>query len=462
MSWIGKRKREYREEQAAANAIVSANSTVFRQEASARVWDDKTTSTNTPSTAIPSLITIDPKDKYSYIQQDLVAREDPIARYITTRIAENIFDEGFYFVKEGTDERHPLDTEFQLEFKRMNGKNTFIKTFATMFKHGHVWLDVIPEDLPQDLRVDEYGNDVQPRIAKIDYYSPLYTEVLTWTATGIPLTLKVNYKMPDHTSASYDPIDTPDCIFLRNGDMGDRSYRGVSVLVGIWDALTYIRQVLFAMGWYAIKTGIGVFYVKIRGSVTKEKKAAAQAMLEGVSTKRGIIYSDLVIDELGFIQADGSSINFPDYVDALLAQVAIDSGIPKSILAGLDSGAGSSEVNADLRVGVINTYQKRYEYAIRELCHRMHLDFDDADIVWPTRYATSEEQESKIYMNNTQADAVAINSYMTINEVRALRGLPSVTGGEELIALRDPNAMSLDIASQDERDQTNNPEGNQV
>jgi len=462
--------REYREEQErlkvekeTAKMLVLANTPPqYRQETSQRIYDDKTLDANVPSTAIPDLILMDPQDKYEHASQLLVSREDPIAHFIIDTIAENVFDEGFSFTKKDSDEKHPRDAAFQDELIRMDAKNILTRWYAAVRRHGHAWLDVIPEELADDKRIDEFGMEIQPRIAKIDYYTPLNTEVTNWDTKGRPTDLRIQYTLPNGTNA-YEPVSIEDTIFFRNGEYGDRSYRGVSVLAAIWDALTYIRQVLFSMGWYSIKVGIGVFYVKIRGSVTADKKAAAEAMLEGVGSKRGIIYSDMTIDELGFIQADSGSMNFPDYVDTLLAQVAIATGIPKDILLGVAMSTGGSDAAMELRVGVINTIQKRMEYVLRELAMRMGFDFSDADLTWPTRYATSEADESKIYMSNTQADVTALD-YMTINEIREKRGLPPIEGGDELMSLKmmDRLEQGGQGQSMDEQEQTRNPGGTQV
>jgi hypothetical protein len=449
-------------EAATAKALTASNTPRgYRVETSYRVYDDKTMTTNAPSTAIPDLIMMDPQDKYNYALQEIVAREDPIAKFVTVNIPENVFDEGFIFVQKGTEDEHPLNAAFQVEFMRCDGKNVMTRWLIAVRKHGHAWLDIIPEELAEDMRIDEYGNELQPRIAKMDFYSPRHVEVVNWTKTGVPKELKIEITLPNGSHTYIEGLDASEMIFYRNGEFGDRSYRGVSELTGIWDALTYIRQVLFSMGWYAIKVGIGVFYVKIRGAVTPEKKAAAEAMLTGVSQKRGIIYSEMIIDELGFIQADSGSTAFPEYVDTLLSQISIATGVPKTILAGLAMSSGGSEAAMDLRVGVINTCQKRLEYVIREMALRFGFDFSDADILWPTRYATSEEQEAKIYMSNTQADVVSLD-YKTINEVRAMRGMEPIEGGDELMALKMANSLQQGGQSIDQQEQTRNDGGQQV
>ena len=463
MSWMwtrGKSKQtDYREEDAKSAAIeMIKGNPEYRQETAVRVSERGTVDANTPSTAIPTLIMLDPINKYEAASQAIVAREDPIAGYIIDRVAAVVYDDGFTLVKKGTDEIHEYNDPIQDELIRMNGKRKLTQWLAAEREFGWAWLDLIPaKNNAEDFREDDANNELQPKIAKIDVYTPLFTEVTEWDKKGQPKILRVNFKLPDGSS-KFEDIKAMDTILMRTRPFGDRTFKGLSVLVGIWDALTYIRQVLFSMGWYSIKTGIGVFYVKIRGAVTKEKVDAAKSVLTGLSTKRGIIYSDLVIDEFGFIQSQGGSINFPEYVDTLLSQVAIRTGIPKQILSGeADSSLGGAEVSSDIAVGLISTEQQGQEYYLREMFLRMGFERQDYDFKWPSRFATSKTEESKIEMNESQSDAVAVESILTINEARERRGYPPIDGGEELLSLRDDSKVDFNFQTAEEQDATNNP-----
>ena len=443
--------------------LVTRRDSDYREETQKRVWDDHTLDANTPSTAIPDLILLDPQDKYDAFTLAQVAREDPIARYVTATIANNVWDDWFYLAKRGSEEEIEQNTEIQRELERMNAKAYFMQCHTAERIFGNAWLDVIPADRGSDYREDMVDFETQPKIARLDVYTPLNTSVIAWSSSGQPETLRVVFKHPDGTE---DHVDIPaqDTIPIRIRPFGDRSYRGVSVLTPIWDALTYIRQVLFAMGWYSIKVGIGVFYVRVRGALTDNKRKAAQAVLQGISTKRGIIYSDLVIDEFGFIQASAGATSFPQYVDNLMTQVAIGTGIPKDILTGM---AGTNEASAaamDLRNSVINTEQQRQEIYIRELVRRMGYEDLDYDIIWHVRFERTEEQEAKVLMRTTQADAQALD-YMTINEVRKRRNLPPIEGGDELLSLKNDIQVGfspMNPPNPKNEDKNNNPQGVQV
>jgi len=467
MSWFWKRDTShdgetvYSEESAAlaAKQMLIGN-TGYRAETQVRVPEAGTIDANTPSTAVPDLILLDPKDKYSYEYQDIVAREDPVAHYTCDVIAENVYDDWFYLAERGTEEPHAMNDTIQKEFERMNAKHYLILCLKTERRHGHSWLDVIPTATGgEDYREDIADFEIQPKIAKLDVYSPLYTEVVEWDTKGQPTKLKVNITMPNGAVKDI-PIEAKDCILMRTRPRGDRTYRGDSILSYVWDDLTYSRQVMFAMGWYAIKVGIGVFYVKVRGALTSEKRSAAEAVLQGISTKRGIIYSDLVIDEFGFIQAGAGATDFPKYVDSLMTRVAIGTGIPKDILTGLSGTNEASQTALDLRNNVINTEQRKQEFYIREVIARMGYDID-YDIIWPVRYASSEEAEAKIYQSNTQADVQALE-FMSVNEIRAKRNLEPVDGGDEILGLRKDIQIGMQGQGIDQQNKTNNPGGDQV
>ena len=435
-----RKEREYREETAAQ-----------------RITSKGIVDANAPSTAIPDLIRTDPKNKYEYETQLLIANEDPIARFVCRNISDQVYDDGFYIAERNTKKEHPRNDELQRELERMNAKWHLTQALFTRKMHGHCWLDLIP---PETQAMDDSGNIIEPTIVKLEVITPLLTTVTTWHKNGMPNDMEVLVRMPDGTDKSLKR-NADDTIFMRTEPLGDGSYRGLSELVPIFDALTYIRQVLFSMGWHAIKTGIGVFYVKVKGALTTEKKAAAEAMLTGLSTKRGVIYSDMIIEEFGFVQSNASNTNFPDYIKTLLGQIAVETGIPVSILTGDNQGQiAGSEVNSDLKVAVINTNQQEEEHFLRELFERMGFVDMDYDIVWNARFATNEEQESKILANNTNADVSALN-YMSVNEVRARRNLTPVPGGEEILGLR--KNIEIGISSEEEaKEDPNNPTGEQV
>ena len=439
-----RKEREYREETAAQ-----------------RVTSQGIVDANAPSTAIPALIRKDPQNKYEAETQLLLVNEDPIARFVCQNIAEQVYDDWFIIVERGTKKEHPRNAELQAELERMNAKWHLTQALFWRKTNGHCWLDLIP---PAEESIDDSGNIISPKIVKLEVLTKLRTTVTTWFTNGMPDDLEVTVRMPDGTD-NILPRKAADTIFMRTEPLGDGSFEGLSELVPIFDALNYIRQVLFSMGWHAVKTGIGVFFVKVKGALTTEKKAAAEAMLTGLSTKRGVIYSDLIIDEFGFVQSNASNTNFPEYIKTLLGQIAVETGIPISILTGDNQGQiAGSEVNSDLKVAVLNTDQQDEERFLRELFERMGFVDMDYDFDWNARFATNEEQKSKILSNNTQADVQAL-SYMSVNEVRARRSLPPVPGGEEILGLRKNIEIGISGEGVDEgeaEEESNNPGGEQV
>ena len=431
----------------------------FREETQVRITSQGIRDANAPSTAIPDLIREDPQNKNEHATQLRIIQEDPIGRFVTEKIAEIVYDDGFYLAERGTDKEHPRNEEFQREFDRMNGKWIMTQALFAERGYGHVWIDVIPpKKQTADMMTDSVPKVIQPKVAKLEVHTPLHTTVTTWHPNGMPDDLEVRVRLPDGTD-NILPRNADTMIFMRTRPFGDGSYRGLSVLATIWDIMNYVRQVLFSMGWFSVKTGIGVFFVRIKGAVTAEKKAAAESMLEGLSQKRGVIYSDLIIDEFGYVEATAGNPNFPEYLKALLGQVAMVTRIPQTILTGDNQGSiAGSEVNSDLQVAVINTEQQKQDFYLRQLIARMGFDMD-YDIVWNVRFATNEEKESKILGNNTQADSVAL-SYMSVNEVRERRDLPNVPGGEEVLGLR--KSIEIGVSSEKPKEDPNNETGEQV
>jgi len=172
-----------------------------------------------------------------------------------------------------------------------------------------------------------------------------------------------------------------------------------------------------------------------------------------------------IIESVEFVGAEGSTTDFENHIKILLERIAAGASIPKDVLIGATAGAISgSEVNVKALFQAINSIQQSIEPYIRELMSRLGYN-EDYEIDWNVRYAHDEEQRSKIDMNNAQTLAIR-SSWLTKNEIRAIEGLPAMEGGDEL---KKPVDFSVGVSglsdkeqTPDEREQTRNPNGEQL
>jgi len=434
----------------------------IRTEASARVPSEFTSvKKGAPPTFVPDMIMEEvwERDNIDHIAK--VAKQDPIAARIVYMVAEKSIDDWF-IIRTEDGEEHPDNREIQREFKRLRAKHYFIMALAGERGFGHTWLQVVKEKPP--LTIDTEDSEQAPlRIAALDFWTPECATVYKYNSVnGAPETIKITYQVgvaTENTIPVEKFIPAEDMILFRTRPF-DRSHEGRSVLDPVWDYLVYLRYLFHAVTWYAMKVGLGVFHVKVR-KLTAEKKTAIEDGMKDLSAKRFFLY-DTDIEDIGFIGAAGSSINFDTYIDSILDQIAAGTDIPKVVLTGQEQGniSGGEAIEKAL-YSTINSVQQAVDYYLREVILRMHYDDSDMVLDWNTRYAHDEKEEAEIEVSHVSAN-VARLQYMKMNEVRELEGLESVEGGDESPGQPDFSIGVSGMEPPSKQEQTRNREGVQI
>ena len=432
---------------------------------SARVPSDMgTVKKAAPPTFIPDMILKEvwTRDNLDHIKQ--VATQDPIAARIVYMVAEKALDDWFV-IRDLDGAEHPNNREIQKEFIRLRAKHYFTMALAGERAFGHTWLHVIREKPP--LTIDTEDSLQLPlRVAALDFWTPTDAKVFKYNSVnGAPETIRIKYRVgsaPETTVEVEKYIAAKDLVLFRTRPF-DRSHQGRSVLEPVWDYLVYLRYLFHAVTWYAMKVGLGWLLVKVRKLGT-ESATRVEANLKNMSAKRFLMH-DKDVEDIKFLGATGSAINFDSYIDAILDQIAAGTDIPKVVLTGQEQGSISGGESIEKALySTINSVQQEVDPYIREVI--IHMNYDDSDMVidWNTRYAHDEKEEAEIEVSHVSAN-VAKLQYMTMNEVREAEGLPKIEGGDESPGAR-PDIMigqqKQEPISPQEQDQTRNPEGKQL
>ena len=434
----------------------------LRTEASARVPSEFTSvKKGSPPTFIPDMILEEcwKRENMSHIAK--VAKQDPIAARIVFMVAEKSIDDWFIITTEDGEE-HKDNREIQRDFKRVRAKHYFTQALAGERAFGHTWLQVIMEKRP--LTIDTENSLQAPlRVAALDFWTPECADVYKYnTDNGAPESIKVRFQVgvaEQNTIPKEIFIPAQDMILFRTRPF-DRSHEGRSVLSPVWDYLVYLRYLFHAITWYAMKVGLGVFHAKVR-KLTAEKKKAMEDGMKDLSAKRFFLY-DTAVEDIGFIGATGSAINFDSYIDAILDEIAAGTDIPKVVLTGQEQGniSGGEAIEKAL-YSTINSVQQAVDPYIREVILRMHYDDSDMIINWNTRYAHDEKEEAEIEVAHVSAN-VARLQYMTMNEVREQEGMTAVEDGDESPGKPDISVGFSGMEPPSKQEKTNNPEGDQL
>lgn len=424
-----------------------------RTEASKQLWgEDVTRSKNAPPTFVPELITGCMWNVNDLNHLEKVATMDPVANYITYKIADNVFDDWFKFVdKDGKEIM--LDVQKEL---RLLGAHKILPQALGMertFGYSYIYTG-------KNRRIPKTREG--GRIATIHAFSPLECVVYEYDEVGRPKTMELTVSRGVGQYTAIDEkitLPSEDFIYMNTRPIG-RSEKGRSSLLNVWDMLTYLRYETHSMSFYDTKIGLGVFTAYINGEVSEAMQSRIDSIAEDISIKRMLSFDKEVIDELKFVGPDSNATDFVEHIYAILKLIAAGTGIPYEILIGATAGAiTGSETNIKALYEVLHQIQRSVEEYIRDLIKRMGYTRDDYYIEWNVQFAHDEEEQSKIAMNKAQTLAIR-SQWLTINEIRSEEGLPPIEGGDDLKADFQVNVEGFQ--GHEEREQTRNPDGEQL
>ena len=162
----------------------------WRQETQKRDWFGGRDLT-APSTFVSDLITQEIWERDQKDHQKEVAYKDDIANYVTVKIAENVFDDWFRFVKKIGDEEEIM-MPAQKALKALNAKRWLTEALIAERIYGHAWLYTGPNSYRQDW-IDAGLEGGQ--IANLDVFTPDNAIVPNnmYDENGVPVVLRVWY-----------------------------------------------------------------------------------------------------------------------------------------------------------------------------------------------------------------------------------------------------------------------------
>jgi len=306
--------------------------------------------------------------------------------------------------------------------------------------------------------------DTEPRIANLDVFGPENSEVIEYDSDGNPKTLEVTVLKSKGTGTakgteeSKTEIDMKHIVPWRTRPLPhERSHKGLPVLEPVWTTLIALEAAMNSSDFYLSKIGHGMYVIVTPKGLGATKTTRLENTMKAASVTRSVVVNKRDVEDIKFVNATGSPINFPAEIDSRLGIIAAGVGIPKDVLVGLSAGSiTGSEVNIKLLYQTLNQHQTSYEPMIRQVAQKLGAKDNNYKIRFITRYAHDEEQKSRIEMNHAQELAIR-SSWLSTNEVRELDGYDDIEGGEGL-----SNDIRLDVQgfqTPEEAEKTNNPDG---
>lgn len=143
-------------------------------------------------------------------------------------------------------------------------------------------------------------------------------------------------------------------------------------------------------------------------------------------------------EDFKFAGAQAAALNPTAYNDMAFTNFATGTRISQDILKGVSAGRVSgSEVNERSYIRFIGTQQNQSKFVPRELIDILRatgqVEFDgDYVLEFLSAFQINQQDEAAIGFMQARENELKL-TYMTLNEVRVLNGLPDVEGGEVVV-----------------------------
>lgn len=407
---------------------------------------------NEPPSHVSEIITekIEKRDEREH--QRKMALYSPVATYFNFKLPQNVYDDGWEMVNLNGKTVHP---EIMARHIELNSKYWLTQAYIIEMIYGHSWLHVVREKARAGIKPEDL------RITHLDVYGPENSEVIKYDKkTGMPSEIEVT--VPEgldekgHVKERKFKVKARDLVLFRTRPYPhERSFEGIPYLYANWTTLVSLERTIHSSDFYNGKIGHGMYVAKTVRGMTDQEHLEFEATMEKGSVSRVVTYDAGQVEDLKFINATGSPVDFPSEIDSRMGLLAAGGGVPEHSITGAPAGAiTGSETNVKTLFQTLNQLQTSVEPPMREF---------DAKLGatglwlyrWIRRYAHDEESQAKIELTKTQT--LATSTWLTINEKRATMGLDEIPGGD---VLEDDFRINVQgIQTAEEAEKTQNPDG---
>ncbi|MDH5390749.1 MAG: DUF1073 domain-containing protein, partial [Candidatus Bathyarchaeota archaeon] len=222
----------------------------------------------------------------------------------------------------------------------------------------------------------------------------------------------------------------------------DHPYKGQSVLEAVWDDLTTLRNVRWAMGQTMYRYGSGFPDVELQGATKKKIDDFIDSQqFQEIHARSYFVHNEK--QKLEFKGMQAAALNPEPYYTPIMENISAGSNIPMAILRGAQAGAlTGSEVNEREYFKLVSDAQSRYEWGLRFLIEKL-MEFNqiegvegkkDFEIVWLGGFELNERDKAAAEFDHARTRVLETN-YMTVDEVRAKDGLDPLPDGRGNVVL---------------------------
>lgn len=218
--------------------------------------------------------------------------------------------------------------------------------------------------------------------------------------------------------------------------LDEHTYEGVPAIDAIFDDLIGGRNARWAAYESYYRHGTGFPVVKTKATKAENEAWIAAGGLSDYLHVRGYFVCH-VDEDFKFVGAEGAVLNPNTYFDMYFTFIAAATGVAKDTLQGVSAGrVTGSEVNERQYYKSISLHQNQKEPMLRELIDRLiqtgQVDFNgEYEVEWIDPFEVNPQDKAAIEF--MQARTTALQTYMTVNEIRAKYGMEPIEGGDVLM-----------------------------
>jgi len=394
-------------------------------------------------------------DEISDDDRLFAATREPIAHFLTYKMAADVFDKWFKVDDPSTEEGDPkLDEAVQKALTMLNAKP--VLTELLEYERIYGWSLLVGgfsdatdvKQLRQPLREGS-------QLLQLSAYPKTHVEV--WVKDenenssrfGQPVVYKV-----DRGDGKFLYVHYSRCYRLQTRSSGK------SVLDPIWDDLTCGRNIRWGAAQWMYRTGGGFPVIKFPPGTTKEKLEEwidSNAFSNLMARSYIGITGDM---DFTFAGAAGKALDPQPFFQTNLEQIAIGTGVPEPVLRGAQAGAVTgSEINQRQYYKLISSIQAQVEPCVRWIIDHLiagrqikglpytageslsarvkrWVKHDMAPplrfeylVEWESAFELTELDNRRAELLKEQANQIRLQ-YMTVDEVRAMNNLDPLPNGE--------------------------------
>lgn len=253
--------------------------------------------------------------------------------------------------------------------------------------------------------------------------------------------------------------------------LDQHTYVGVPAIDEIMDDLIGARNARWAAYESYYRHGTGFPVIKMKGTAAQKREWVENGGLDDFVHVRGYFICD-PDEDFQFVGAEGEVLNPNTYFDMYFAFIAAATGVAKdSVQSTSAGGAVGSEAKERQYFKSLSLQQNQKEPMLRELIDRLiqtgQIEYSGEYLVeWIDPFEVNPQDKSAMAFMDARTTVLEMQ-YMTVNEIRKIKGLPPIEGYDIILGLPGqmvpggsepaPNQKEPE-AGETEPEETNKPE----